>query len=510
MRLFEEIPLGRARALALLITPMLLAGCSIGGAHIAPDMQAFAEQEFRSDSELETSSIDPADAWWVSLDDDVLIGLIATAFEHNADLQAATANVAAARAVFRLERTNRRPQLQVNAAIEARRLSGAAFGDEEAVFDDTGFGEVGLAAAWELDFAGRVRQLTRAALADAQEAEFLRGDTRALVAAEVARAFIAYQGAARRISVAEANLEVQRENAALVDQLYRTGFRPGFDATRARSQLFSTEASVPPLEADQAGALHRLATLTGIPSTELASRLHDRSDGIPSPPTELAIGNVGNLLKRRADVRAAESRLAAASARIGVARADYFPRVTLAGQGSLSAETLAGFGRDGSLGYSFGPRLVWAGFDIPRVKARVRTAEARRDQAYASYLQTARVALEETQTALVSYGRELARARDLSRAVAEAKLASDTARQQFERGVSPFLDVLDADRLRLELEDALATSQTRVLLAYVSVYLALGVGSASQPVNEASQPVAQLGQPCGLATSTSCGFDKRD
>ncbi len=377
---------------------------------------------------------------------------------------------------MRLERTNLRPTGEANADYQRRRLSGASFGVEDADFDDSNLFDIGLNAAWELDFFGRVRRATEAALSDMQSAEFLHRDAQALVAAETARAYFDYRGAKMRLAVAQRNLEIQRRTLELTKSRYEEGMGSQLDVARAEAQASTTEASIPPLEAASIAAANRLATLTGTPVEKVLASLAQQDASLPTLPNELAIGDAEGLLRRRADVRAAERNLAAATARIGVAVADYFPRITLAGAVSTSAQTLSGIGSDGSLGYGVGPTLTWSGFDVPRVRAQVKGADARADAAFAAYEQAVLTALEETQTALADYGRERARYDALSNAAALARQAADLARDRYNAGADDFLYVLDAESRQLEAEAALAESQVAAATKFANVYLALGAG----------------------------------
>lgn len=474
------------RLLAASASSLTIAACAtVGPSYEPPDSTAFTKEPIQSDPALSVDAVEPAQSWWVALEDETLNAFIEKAFAENRDLRVAAANVEAARAALRLERTNLRPTGEAGADYQRRRLSGAGFGVDGASFDDTDYFNVGLNAAWELDFFGRVRSATRAARADAQNAEYLRRDAEALVAAETARAYIDYRGAEIQLAVAEGNLDIQRETRKLTQTRFEEGLGSRLDVARAETQAKTTEASIPPLEAAKTGAANRLATLTGTPVGEVLALL-SATGRLPSPPDALAIGDAQSLLKRRADVRAAERALASATARIGVAKADYFPRVTLVGAVSASAQSLSGVGSDGSFGYGVGPSIAWSGFDIPRVRAQVKAADARADAAFAAYEQTVLTALEETQTALSAYGRERVRFEALNQAAATARESAELARERYDAGADDFIDVLDAEGRRLAAEAALAESQTAVASRFINVYLALGAGWRSKTPSNAS------------------------
>ncbi len=465
---------------------LTMAACAVGPDYKAPPVDAFTVNPLQSDDAVTAKPVEPAHHWWTALEDQTLDALIEKAFAENRDLRVAAANVEAARALLRLERVALRPTAEGTADYQRRRLSGASFGADDISFDDADFFNVGANTAWELDFFGRVRRGTEAAYADAQGAEYLHRDAEALVAAETARAYVDYRGAQTRLAVARGNLEIQHETRALTQTRFEEGLGSRLDVARAETQARTTEASIPPLEAAEAAAANRLATLTGTPVVEIVRLLASGASRLPKPPAVLAIGDAESLLRRRADIRAAERSLAAATARIGVAKTDYFPRVLLVGAVSASAQTLSGVGGDGSLGYGVGPSLSWSGFDIPRVRAGVRAADARADAALASYEKAVLSALEETQTALADYGRERVRFTALDQAAGTAREAAELARERYDAGADDFIDVLDAEGRRLAAEASLAESQAAVAAKFIGVHLALGAGWRPDEAGEAT------------------------
>jgi multidrug efflux system outer membrane protein len=195
----------------------------------------------------------------------------------------------------------------------------------------------------------------------------------------------------------------------------------------------------------------------------------------------VALGRPDDLLRRRPDIRVTERNLAAATANIGVATADLFPRVTLAGSVALQATSFSGLFKGGSDTFAVGPGIFWAAFDLGRVRARIRAADARTEAALAQYEQRVLLALEETENALVSFTRQQAR-RDWLQASAQAsEKAQNLARQRYQFGVADFLTVLDAERTLLDAQDRLAESETLTATALVAVYKALGGGWESAP-----------------------------
>jgi len=205
-------------------------------------------------------------------------------------------------------------------------------------------------------------------------------------------------------------------------------------------------------------------------------------------PPLVSISNPEALLRRRPDVRVAERRLAAATARIGVAVADLFPRVIFNGKVGLEANSFSGLAQAGSDTWSFGPRISWAALDLGHVRARILAADARAEAALAAYQRTVLTTLEETEDALVGFGREQARREFLVETVRASQTAATLARQRFDSGAADFLTVLDSERVLLEAQDQLAQSQTRSATALVAVYKALGGGWESEENARSSGP----------------------
>jgi multidrug efflux system outer membrane protein len=232
---------------------------------------------------------------------------------------------------------------------------------------------------------------------------------------------------------------------------------------------------IPLLETIINQALHRLGVLIGQEPTAVTEAL---SPPLPLPdlPRLVAVGHPADLLRRRPDIRVAERNLAAATARIGVATADLFPRVALLGSVGLEATSFLGLGESGSETFAVGPNIFWAAFDLGRVRARIRAADARTEAALAQYEQRVLLALEETENSLMHFDRQQARRQLLRDAAQASEKASELARLRYQAGVSDFLTVLVAERTLLVDQDRLAESETRTATTLIAVYKALGGG----------------------------------
>jgi multidrug efflux system outer membrane protein len=291
----------------------------------------------------------------------------------------------------------------------------------------------------------------------------------------LARNYLELRGVQNQLVVARRNADNQRQTLQITQARLEGGRGTELDVARARAQLNITFASIPPLEAAIARSIHRLSVVTGQQPAALVPEL-DQTAAMPALPALVAVSAPELLLRRRPDIRAAERQLAAATARIGVEVADLFPRVTFNGRVALQAETISGLGGPASDAYAFGPRITWAALDYGHVRNRIKAAHARAEANLATYEKIVLTSLEETENALVEFGREQAR-RDFLKESAEAsRSAASLARQRFENGATDFLTVLDAERVLLEAESQLAQSQPRTATALIAVYKALGGG----------------------------------
>ncbi|MCS7089861.1 MAG: efflux transporter outer membrane subunit [Limisphaera sp.] len=450
-----------------------LTGCTVGPDYQPPNMSLPKAYAHASDPAFTTNSVDVR--WWHHFHDPTLEALIHEAVENNRDLRVAAARLREAYALRHLQRMDTVPSGQVQAGFSrtaraADVMSGAARDAREGQLFDAGFD-----AFWELDLFGRIRRLVEAATA---ETAALEADRRALllsVMAETARVYCELRGWQRQWEVARRNANVQAETLRIARAKFEAGRATELDVSRATAQYETTLALIPTLESSIQQSIHRLGVLTGQQPTAWESRLVTLVP-LPVLPGKIPVGDPASLLLRRPDLQAAERALAAATARIGVATADLFPRVTFIGTLGWQAASLGELGAAASDAYSFGPRIQWAAPDLARVRDRIVAAGARADAQWAAYEQAVLQALEETENALHNLGRVRVQCEHLRMAAAAAHRAMLLAEQRYETGVAEYLTVLDAQRTYLSLEAQLAQAETRLLIAHVAVYKALGGG----------------------------------
>ena len=314
--------------------------------------------------------------------------------------------------------------------------------------------------------------------------------------AEVARNYIALRGFQRQLAIAEDNLKAQRDTFNVTQAKYKAGLRgqntPSFAVSvdRAAAQVASTESSIPALEISIRQSVHRIAVLLGQDPESLANELLDPK-AIPNVAApEIPLGLPSELLRRRPDIRRAERQLAAATARIGAATADLFPRFSLTGSAGFQSATARHLADWSSRFYSFGPAVSWPIFDAGRIRANIEVQDARTQQALLNYQKTVLTAMEDVENALVAYNKEQVRQKALARAVESSKSAVRLSNEQYVGGLGDFLSVLDAERDLFTSQDQLVQSERNVSSNLVALYKALG-GGWEDPGQQRAVPATQ-------------------
>jgi NodT family efflux transporter outer membrane factor (OMF) lipoprotein len=333
----------------------------------------------------------------------------------------------------------------------------------------------GVDASWEIDVFGRIRRAVEASNAELAAAVEDYHDTRVILLAEVAATYVDLRTAQLRLAYARENAEIQRGSLRLTTDRNRAGLVPDLDVRQAELGLAGTEAAIPSLEQQEREAIHRLSVLQGRPPGDLAAELLAVRP-IPQPPERVLVGAPADLLRRRPDIRAAERRVAAQTARIGVATADLYPRFSLLGSFSFDALDAAKLFTGDAAAFSVGPAVRWNLFDGGRVRALIAAEEVRAQQSVTRYESTVLRALEETENAIVAFEREQERRDLLRRAVTAAAEALDLVRTLYRIGLTDFQNVLDTQRSLTVQQDELAVSEGLVTLNLIRIYRALGGG----------------------------------
>jgi NodT family efflux transporter outer membrane factor (OMF) lipoprotein len=459
----------------ILASVLALAACTAGPDYAPPTIQAAASAPLIGAGHPAFTVEAPDGDWWRLYQDPVLDGLIADAFRANTDLRVAAANLDRARALLRETRSRRLPQTGIGGSASYGRVpeGQVAPGTDR---EDWSF-DAGLDIAYEVDLAGRVRRSIEASRADVAATAEIRHAVQVAVAAETARAYADAAAAAVRIEVAERSVALIERTLGVTNKRFEAGFGTRLDVVRVTSLRDQQRAELPPLRAERDGALFRLATLTGRAPADLPQSAGARRT-IVALDRAIPVGDGAGLIARRPDVREAERRLAAETARIGVATADLYPSITLGGSVGATAPSVADLFTGGALRFLLGPLINWSFPNQEAARARIRAAEASAEAALARFDGTVLQALQETETALSAYRHELDRRAALLSARDAAARAAEIERARLRAGRADSLAVLDAERTLAETEAVLALSEARIAGAQIDLFRALGGGWA--------------------------------
>ncbi len=479
---------------------LLPVGCTVGPNYKRP--QVSVPTQWTVAPARGTSTKTPeTNEWWSSFRDAELDSLMARAVDRNLDVKLAIERVLEARSASGIARSGYVPSIAADASA-IRLRGGFNQGVIRAVPSsnstnarpslispfETNVFQGNLSASWELDVFGGIRRGVRAASADVAAAEENRHDVLVILLGDVGRVYAQLRGFQRRLEIANKNIDAQQETLDLTKARAKAGLATELDVSRARAQLESTKAVVPTLLSGIEVSIHRLSVLVAEEPGALRSEL-EKTAPIPSAGPDVEVGLPSDLLKRRPDIRRAEAQLAAATARVGEAKADLFPRFTLTGAAGRQATQL----HDLTLGlgnfFSVGPGISLPLFTGGRIRSNIAFRTSRQRAALIGYQSSTLNALEEVQNALVNFSQEQERRDRLSNAVDQSQLAVDLATQQYRAGLVDFLSVLDAQRELYANEDQLVQSQTSVTTNLVTLYRALGGGWSVGRVAPMNKPL---------------------
>jgi NodT family efflux transporter outer membrane factor (OMF) lipoprotein len=292
---------------------------------------------------------------------------------------------------------------------------------------------------------------------------------------EVARNYVEARGCQRRLEIARDNIRAQEQSLAIVQNRFTNGLTSDLDVQQASTVLATTRAVVPALETALAASIHRLGVLLGQTPESLETELSTVAP-IPAAPPVVPVGLPSELLLRRPDVALAERQLAAATANIGVAKADLFPKFYLTGVAGFEGISADDWFKSGSQFWSVGPAVQWRIFDAGRIRANIQVQNARQEQALANYENTALSAFEDVENALTAYAKEQIRRQQLEAAVKSSEESLRLANQLYANGLSNFINVLDAERSLYQAQDALVQSDRTISANLIALYKSLGGG----------------------------------
>lgn len=462
------------RKFAVLLLPLLASACAVGPDYRRPQTPPPAAGAFQTVAPG-LSTAPATDKWWRLYDDPALDVLIERALAANTDLRVARANLLRAQNVLREARANYLPQGQTTGSAQYGNSGGfVGQGGRASEWVYNG----GIDVQWELDLFGRIGRTIEAARADRDTVEATRDRVALTVAAETARAYVDACALAEAIEVARSSADIAARQLGLLQQRERAGAAARLDTERSATALANIRAELPALEGRRRAALFELAALLGATPSEVPEAAQ-RCARAPKVLQAIPVGDGQALLARRPDVREAERRLAADTARIGVATADLYPRISLGGSGN--------FFRNGSVRgsdsftFALGPLLSWSFPSVVAGRLRIAQAEATAQASLAAFDGAVVTALKEVEQALSYYAAEGERNARLREAAAHADTAYRLAEQRYRAGSIGLLDQLDAQRELTAARSALASSDQQLGSRRVDVFKALGGGWADLP-----------------------------
>lgn len=477
-----------ARALCTVcLAGPLLAACTVGP-DFAPPKAAVPTSWTAGGAPTQVGDSQPQDDWWSQFHDATLSSLIGRAAASNLDLKQAALRIAEARAQGAVAAGGQWPTLGANASYAGQRFSAETA--QGSLFSSIGGApgvsipsypnpydqfQTGFDASWEPDLFGGIRRSVEAAGADAEAAV---EDSRAALVSlegEVARSYIDLRAAQLKLDVTRRNLATQREVLTLARQRRAADLATDLDVSAAAAQATTTQAQLPLIEREITLDINQLSLLLAREPGTLQAELETAAPVPPVPPA-IALGLPADLLRRRPDIRAAEARLHAATARVGVATAALFPRVTFTASFGTQAERFPDLADWAARFFSIGPRIDIPIFEGGKLRATVRLQDVREQEAAVAYAKAVLSAVHEVENALVAWRTEEERRRSLEDTVRQNRDRLALARQRYRSGVTSFLDVLDAERTLQQSELSLTDSTAGVSADLVALYKALGGG----------------------------------
>ena len=459
-----------ASALAAMLGACAAVGPDYAG---APPVAADAAKapRFARDTVATAPAAPATAAWWRSLDDATLDGLVEQALRSSPTLHAAEARLRAARASLNEQEAKRRPSGSASAL--GLGLWQAPGTDESS---SAHLYSLGFDASWELDLFGGTRRAVESASAQAQAVRADLADAQVSLTAEVAQAYVALRSQQRRLALLRDTTTLDTQGIALMQQRLARGVSTADDLEQHKAQGEATQASVADVLAQISASLDRLALLTGQAPGVLDAQLAAPPPRLPSLPQDLRIGDPADMLKRRPDIRAAERRLASSSAQIGQQTANYFPKISLLGDIGFAGARIGKLLSGDSLSLIAVPYLSWNVLDFGRTAAAVRQAEAGRDEAVANYESAVLGALQDANTSLAQYGQQRQVLQRLLAQQASAERTLGLEQQRRQAGVVGQLDFLDARRNDINARLKALDGEANLLKDFVALQKSLGLG----------------------------------
>jgi len=501
----------RATLFAAALSLPALTGCAAVGPDFVPPDPMLPAVSFFGKPEPAIAKPEPApidfsardSRWWAVFRDPILTSLAERVAAANLDVRTATLRLAESRFQRGVTASAEFPSINANASYQRELFSENGLVSLGNIFAPKGtqfivppisIWQTGFDASWEIDIWGRVRRQIEAADAQVEAFEFQRRDTLVSVLAELARDYIDLRGVQAQILVTKENLRSSIEILQLTKIRAEKGVTTGLDVENAAAQVEAVRATLPSLMDQETERINALSLLLDEPPGSLRAELA-RSKPIPPSPPRLSLGIPSELARRRPDIRQAEAQLHAATATIGVAVGDFYPKITFNGNVEYNALDLKNLFKASSLQYVLGPSISLPIFEGGRLKSTLELREAQQQEATVVYHKTVLQAWHEVINALVAYRTEQQRRARLKAQIEHSRQALALARVRYANGVGDFLTVLDAERTLLQAELQHVQSTSAVSADLVQLYKALGGGWEAAFPDEGQARIAALPEP---------------
>ena len=410
--------------------------------------------------------------WWTVFNDEQLTTLISRGEEKNLNIKIAVSRVEEARAILGIQDSGLYPAVDANGSITEGKESETV--NPLATSSQTTY-SISADASWEIDLFGRIRRSIEAATADYQASWEDHNDILITIRAEIASNYLSYRSLQAQLETARKNISSQKEMLNLTQIRYDNGIATYLDVAQASRVLANTEADLPLIRMLLMQKVTALSVLTGVPSDTLRLELQAIRP-VPLPQTALTVGIPADRIRQRPDVKRAERQLAAQTARIGVATADLYPSFSLLGSLGLASLSGGDLFNSKSTVYGIGPSLSWNIFDMGRIRQNIAVQDARTEQALLSYELTMLRAIKEVEDSLNAFHEQQERLKALGKSVTASKEALKMSTKLYKDGLTPFQDVLDAQRALLNAENSRDQTVGDSAIQLVNIYKALAGG----------------------------------
>jgi NodT family efflux transporter outer membrane factor (OMF) lipoprotein len=454
---------------------------SLGACSVGPDFQRPRAQlpaTWQTSPHAGSAPGSPADGqWWQQLGDPQLTDLVERAAKANLDVRAASNRLEQSRVMRQVTGSQQLPGVAANGSYRRARNSAEGLNDPSGESGQAPFElwSGTLDASWEIDLWGHVSRNVEAADAQIQLTQAQRDGVLLSIAAETATDYIRLRGVQAKLGVARQNLEIARQSRQLTQTRFENGVTTNLDTSNAAAQVASIEAVIPELGAEQDRLINALSYLLAAPPQALNAELSEPKS-IPHPAPDVPLGLPSELAQRRPDIQQSEAALHQATAEIGVAQADFYPRISLGASFGTQAKDGSDVGSWGSRQWSYGPSLYLPIFQGGRLTGTLELRKKQQQEAALDYQRVVLGAWHEVDNAMTDYAAQKQRHTALVEAVSQNNIALSTARDRYTQGAADFINVLGVQRALLETQSALVDSATAAAIDRVRLYRALGGG----------------------------------